>query len=107
MTTINGFEALAFLQTSSYGNSRPDRQIDGADAAFGRLLLWRDANHNGISEEEELTPLSAAGVRAIGTDYKETRRVDRFGNQFRQKGRIAWADGVVDVVFDVWLQRGQ
>ena len=104
VTALNGFEALGFLQGSSYGISRIDRRIDSADAAFSRLLLWRDANHNGISEPEELTPLRAAGVRAIGTDYKEKDREDRFGNEFRQKGRITWADGTQDAVFDVWLQ---
>ena len=51
--------------------------------------------------------MGAAGVRAIGTDYKEKKRVDRFGNEFRQKGRIVWADGYQDAVFDVWLQHGQ
>jgi hypothetical protein len=104
VTALNGFEALAFLQGSSYGNSTVDRRIDVGDAAFSRLLLWRDANHNGISEQEELTPLAAAGILAIGTDYREKKRVDRFGNEFRQKGRIAWADGTEDAVFDVWLQ---
>jgi hypothetical protein len=107
VTTVNGFEALAFLQGSSYGHSTLDRQIDQADAAFARLLLWTDANHNGISEPEELAPLGAAGVRAIGTDYQEKKRVDRFGNEFRQKGRIAWGDGTEDAVFDVWLQHGR
>ena len=104
VTALNGFEALAFLQGSSYGISRLDRRIDIGDAAFVRLLLWQDANHNGISEPEELTTLRAAGVRAIGTDYTERKRVDRFGNEFRQKGRIAWRDGQDDAVFDVWLQ---
>jgi hypothetical protein len=104
VTTLNGFEALAFLQGSAYGPSRLDHQIDRADAAFAQLLLWRDANHNGLSEPDELTPLGAAGVRAISTTYKETKRVDRFGNEFRQKGRIAWSDGYEDAVFDVWLQ---
>ena len=70
VTTLNGFEALAFLQGSAYGRSRLDHQIDRADAAFARLLLWRDANHNGLSEPDELTPLGAAGVRAISTDLQ-------------------------------------
>ena len=104
VTALNGFEALAFLQGSSYGVSRLDRRIDIGDAAFVRLLLWQDANHNGMSEPEELTTLGAAGVRAIGTEYSERRRVDRFGNEFRQKGRIAWRDGQDGAVFDVWLQ---
>ena len=102
-TTANGFEALDFLESPSYGFSRPDHQIDASDAKFSQLLLWRDANHNGISEPDELRPASQAGVLAISTEYKELRRRDRYGNQFRQRGTILWRDGL-DVVYDVWLQ---
>jgi hypothetical protein len=101
--TPNGFEALAFFHHPAYGPSLPDGQINAQDAAFARLLLWRDVNHNGISEPDELTSAAAAGVVSIGTDYKEKRRVDRFGNQFRQKGQIAWTDGATEPVFDIWL----
>jgi hypothetical protein len=106
VTALNGFEALEFLHAPSYGPSTLDQQIDARDMAFGQLLLWRDANQNGISEPDELMPLGAAGVRAIGTSYREKKRVDRFGNQFRQQGRIVWADGE-GPVYDVWLGRGQ
>jgi hypothetical protein len=103
LTTANGFEALKFTETPSYGPSHPDRQIDYRDAVFARLLLWRDANHNGISEPEELEPVAQSGVVAIGTDYRKSRRVDRHGNEFRQRGKVLWRDGTQDVVYDVWL----
>lgn len=104
--TPNGFEALRFLEGPDFGVSRVDGRIDARDEAFGRLLLWTDSNHNGISEPEELRPAHAAGVVAIGTDYKEKRRVDRFGNEFRQKGRLWWSDGAIEPVFDIWLKWG-
>ncbi len=102
-TTANGFEALKFLESPSYGASRPDGIVDAADAPYSRLLLWHDANHNGISEPDELRPASEAGVVGISTDYKQKKRVDRYGNQFRQRGTIFWTDGR-DFVYDVWLQ---
>ena len=102
--TLNGFEALKSLQGPGYGASTPDRRIDSGDAPFGRLLLWRDINHNGLSEPDELSP-AAAVIAAIGTDYREKKRVDRFGNQFRQQGRLTWATGEEGLVYDVWLQR--
>jgi hypothetical protein len=102
--TPNGFEALRFLEGPDFGVSRADRRIDARDQAFGRLLLWTDANHNGISEPEELRPAHAAGIAAIGTDYTEKRRVDRFGNEFRQKGQLWWSDGAIEPVFDIWLK---
>ncbi len=103
VTTANGFEALKFLESPAYGNSRTDRLIDAADAPYARLLLWRDANHNGISEPDELQPASEAGMVGIATDYKQKKRVDRYGNQFRQRGTIFWSDGHA-FVYDVWLQ---
>jgi hypothetical protein len=103
VTTANGFEALKFLQSPSYGVSRIDTVIDAGDVTFSRLMLWRDANHNGISEPDELRYLSQAGVIGISTEYKEKKRTDRHGNQFRQRGTIFWEDGS-NFVFDVWLQ---
>jgi len=104
VTTANGFEALKFLESPSYGTCTPDGAIDDHDAAFSRLLLWRDSNHNGISEPDELQPAGQSGLLAITTGYKENGRVDRWGNQFRQRGSVTWQDGH-GVVYDVWLQR--
>jgi hypothetical protein len=104
VTTPNGFEALKFLELPDYGRNLPDETLDANDASFSRLLLWRDANHNGISEPDELVSARAAGVVAIPTDYKNKRRVDKYGNQFRQRGTVIWQDGA-DFCFDVWLRR--
>lgn len=98
ITTVNGFEALRFLQDDL------DRKVSAADRAFGGLLLWHDRNHNGMSEPDELTPLFET-VAEISTDYKERKRVDRFGNLFRQQGRLTWADGGEGIVYDVWLRQ--
>jgi hypothetical protein len=81
-----------------------DQTIDARDPAWSRLLLWRDLNHNGISEPDELQSVAAAGLASIGTDYKTTRKVDRFGNEFRQVGRLTWANGESAKVYDVWLR---
>ena len=104
VTTANGFEALKFVETTAYGASEPNEVITSRDAAFSRLLLWRDLNHNGISEADELQPLSESGLEAIDTDYKNSKRVDKNGNEFRQRARVKWSDGQYDHIFDVWLQ---
>lgn len=61
ITTANGFEALRYLQGTTYGFARPDTVIDQFDEGFGRLLLWRDLNHNGISEPGELQVRGGGG----------------------------------------------
>jgi hypothetical protein len=103
VTTPNGFEALKFLESAVYGLSERNGIIDARDAAFARLLLWRDLNHNGLSESEELQPVSESGLEVIHTEYKNSRRVDKHGNEFRQRSRVRWADGQYDQIFDVWL----
>lgn len=100
----NGFVALNFLESPSYGPSRFDQVIDPRDAVFSRLLLWRDKNHNGISEPEELELVADSGIAAIPTDAKENRRTDKYGNEFRLKGRTVWTDGTVTPMYDVWLR---
>lgn len=107
VTAANGFEVLRFFDSLANDVSRiPDGVVDLRDAVFPRLLLWRDLNHNGISEPDELTRAVDDGIVAIATDYKTIGKSDRFGNEFRQMGRIAWADGEVTKVYDVWLQAG-
>jgi hypothetical protein len=103
ITTMNGFEVLKFMEGPTWGTSYADSRIDSRDAVFSRLLLWRDRNHNGISEPDELTSADTAGVRWIGTDYRTKKRADKFGNEFRQKGEIAWSDGAIESVYDIWL----
>ena len=78
ITTPNGFEALKFVESAAYGASERNGVIDARDAAFSRLVLWRDLNHNGLSEPDELQPVTESGLEAISTDYKnsQARRQD-------------------------------
>lgn len=100
----NGFEALKALENPVYGASEVDGLLDSRDAPFTRLLLWRDANHNGVSEPDELMPAAASGLLALETEYRTSRRKDRHGNEFRQRAKGLWADGEY-FIYDVWLRR--
>lgn len=104
-TCPNGFEALEFLEHAAYGSSLRDGVINNIDAPFARLLLWTDRNHNGISEPDELVAATNAGLIAIDTRYKESRKRDRHGNEFRQRAKATWIDGSEFYIYDVWLRR--
>lgn len=76
----NGFEALKDLDVVH------DGQVDANDPAYELLRVWFDNSHDGVSQVNELVPLSTAGIVALFTHYRETSRMDRNGNLYAWQG---------------------
>lgn len=89
---MNGFLALAEFDTFAYGGNG-DGFISRHDTIFGRLRLWQDRNHNGMSEPSEMYALPDLGLRKIELAYQESDRIDSHGNMFKYRARVRDIDG--------------
>jgi hypothetical protein len=101
----NGFRALAVYDKTANGGNN-DNQIDARDAIFSGLKLWRDANHNGVSEQNELKTLGESGLGTIELEYKESKKQDEHGNWFRFRSKVKDAQGaqIGRWAWDVYLK---
>jgi hypothetical protein len=104
----NGFLALVVYDRAGNGGNE-DGVIDARDSIYYGLRLWRDANHDGLSQPFELFTLPALDVVGLHLDYKESKRTDEHGNRFRYRAKLDDARGakVNRWAWDVFLVRGQ
>jgi hypothetical protein len=102
-TARHGFVAL-----TEYDENH-DAVIDKNDAIWAQLLLWRDLNHDAISQPTEIMAVADSTLRAIRLDAHWTGRRDSTGNAFRyesqvliQRQRTATPRPVYDIFFAQW-----
>ncbi len=93
----NGFAELSLFDTNR------DKVIDGSDSEFRQLLLFRDANLDGLSQGDELITLAQAGIQSIDLAFQEVDLAASGGNQITQASRFTRTDGTTGLAADVAL----
>jgi hypothetical protein len=103
----NGFNALAEYDKAEAG-ANSDGAITNKDSIFYVLRLWQDTNHNGVAESSELHSLTELGLAKLDLDYKQSKRTDQYGNNFRYRAKVKDVNGaqVGRWAWDVFLVRG-
>ena len=78
-TCLNGYRALAEFDKRQNGGNE-DGIIDRRDAVFSGLVLWIDANHDGIAQPSELHTLPELGVYSINLKHRDDQHYfDQYG----------------------------
>ena len=95
----NGFEALRAHDKNK------DGKIDSKDPVFHELLLWKDANSNGISEKKELFKAKKK-VISISLNYKDNEITQTKGALAIESSTFKYKKGkrvLAGKVLDVWF----
>ena len=89
-------EGLRDMDTNGNGS------LDAADAGFGQLSVWRDANSNAVVDAGEMLSLAQMGVEAIGLGGFRTDETDSGkGNVLLGTTDVIFSDGAVIKAADV------
>ena len=101
---IDGFAALAQLDQAEHGGNG-DGWISDADQHFGELLLWHDENGDARSQSDELTPLVASEITALGVrPLRRQTTLDEHGNDLGTRGLFRRNDGRFGPLVDVYFR---
>jgi hypothetical protein len=93
----NGFTALAVHDANH------DGRVDSADPIWTRLLLWRDTNHDGLSQQAELSRIDGSSVLALETAYAALHRRDSYGNELRLRSTAHMQRTGPEPYFDIFF----
>ncbi len=87
----------------SYIDSNNDGLINSEDEMFSDLLIWKDGNADGITDNGEISNIGNYGISSISLEYQ---LIDEYnnGNHVSHRSVVEWTDGTLSSVEDVWFQ---
>ena len=103
----NTFEN-GFLALGQYDLNR-DGKIDSQDVIFKKLMVWRDANSNGVTDAGELKSIASASIAEISLAYKSTesngKPLSVLENEVRLVSTFKTSDGKAHKMADIWFKQ--
>ncbi len=90
----SGLDALATLDSNQNGI------ISATDSQFDQILVWLDINQDGISQPDELKPLSDHGITSISLNGITTETIQE-GNIIKKRSIFNRNDGTSGEISDV------
>jgi len=102
---FNGQEFTGSLAALASLDDNKDLRIDTVDTAFENILVWQDANSDGISTGTELSTLTEHGIHAIDLNAE---RASHFvvGNRIEKMGSFGFQDGTTGNLAEVTFKTG-
>ena len=88
-------DAATSLAALASFDSNLDGIIDGGDARFDALLIWRDGNEDGMTDSSELHTLADLGIASIDLGASSSTIRDPSGNIVTASGEFTAVDGSV------------
>ena len=98
--TTDGFTELSALDDNN------DGVIDAADAAFADLVVWVDANQDGITDDGELHTLADLEIQSISLAATQVD-LEQAGNLISHVSSYTTTTGISRDIVDVWFELDQ
>nr|CAX84233.1 uncharacterized protein bu93_0030 [uncultured bacterium] len=76
-------------------------RIDGQDVDFGKVQVWVDRDHNGVSAPDELFTLTQLGITALELELDRAGETVLHDNQVSGHLKVHFADGHVGTMAEV------
>ena len=93
-----GFEALSSLDEFKDGS------IDINDSVYGKLCVWFDSNHNGMTDENELKSLVECGINSISLNYEYEGSVNvETGTMKAESSYVTLNSGELKKMSEFWF----
>ncbi|MCL4677160.1 MAG: type I secretion C-terminal target domain-containing protein [Alphaproteobacteria bacterium] len=95
--STDGFAILSLL------DSNGDLVINQNDTAFSELLIWQDANGDGVSQTEELHDLTHYDIVSIDVAGVTASTAVIAGNQISHTSTFTYENGSHGAIVDAWF----